>query len=232
MCVHTQVSSPHAEHSVIKGQQRLVEQSLVLNCLSEVGGFFTNVLWTACSAWVGTLLVLSEAVFFLHKLLAPDALPNALHKLQAGYLIWRGLVCLFVLSLVTAFGFSAWETTASLKCSACIAFKSQQRSFLCPGILTEGSCVFWTQAAGEVDPVWISRRLHFQKRRNLPLSSQVICTSEQESIFSSQQRQPQKNRSSIFGPQTNLFYSQQKLQEVFKMFCFVFHYLFLLNYFF
>lgn len=164
MRVHTRVSSPHAEHSAIKGQQSRVEQSLVLNCLSEVGGFLTNFYWTACSSWVGALLVLSEAVFCLHKLLAPHAVPNTLHKLQAGYLIWRAFFFFFFASLVTAFVFAAWETRASLKCSACIGFKSQQRSFLFPGILIEGSCVSWTQAAGEVDLFWIFGHLASSKK--------------------------------------------------------------------
>lgn len=162
-CVHTRVSSPHAEHSAIKGHQSRVEQSLVLNCLSEVGGFLTNFYWTACSSWVGAPLVLSEAVFFLHKLLVPHPVPNTLHKLQAGYLIWRAFFFVCV-SLVTAFGFAAWKTRASLKCSACIGFKSQQRSFLFPGILIEGSCVSWTQAAGEVDLFWIFGHLASSKK--------------------------------------------------------------------
>lgn len=80
----------------------------------------------------------------------------------------------------------------------------------------KGRCVFWTQAAAEVDLFQVSRHLHVQKRRNPPFSSQVICTSEQEFVFSNQQLEPQKTRSNIFGTQIHLLYIQQKLQEVFK----------------
>lgn len=194
MRVHTRVSSPHAEHSAIKGQQSRVEQSLVLNCLSEVGGFLTNFYWTACSSWVGALLVLSEAVFCLHKLLAPHAVPNTLHKLQAGYLIWRAFFFFFFLHLWSQLLFLLPGRQGHLWSAQLALDSSLSRDHSCfQEYLLKGAVFLGHRQLVKLISFGSLGILHLQKRRNMSLSSQVICTSEQEFIFPSQQWEPQKN---------------------------------------
>lgn len=211
MRVHTRVSSPHAEHSAIKGQQSRVEQSLVLNCLSEVGGFLTNFYWTACSSWVGALLVLSEAVFCLHKLLAPHAVPNTLHKLQAGYLIWRAFFFFFFCIFGHSFcfcclgdkGISEVLSLHWIQVSAEIILVSRNTYWRELCFLDTGSWWSWSLL-----DLWASCIFKKGEICHSPVRSSALQNRSSYFLVSSGNH---RRTASVFGPQINLLFTQQKL---------------------